>query len=420
MITTPSFTKCYDNETGRYYYINNHTQETTWDKPHNDDYIKHSPFACNLYTQRKVIDPEKEKLLAEFRKFKEDERLNESEDKKLISQNQKLVIWQKAMYDAFNNKGTFSISWTKLGEINPVLYNFEVQFGIHLKVLRLIGVSLTSISIELFKSFPCLEVVSLPTNQLKLLPDNLVECSQLWELELTKNQIIALPQRIGLMKSLNTIHLSNNCLERLPITMGALRLLVRLELESNKLVALPETLDHLLCCESINVNDNLLTKLPRCMGRMPSLTFLSATGNRISYLPDDICLSRTITTLRININKLRYLPEKLGDMKQLCEISLSGNKITKLPATFYKLLKLHTLRLDHNPHLKDPTPEIMMEGAQAVVANCFKSFQDIQWQIMKAIVGAIQECLQQAFEREIADPAHFRANVKLDGETDCK
>ena len=49
-------------------------------------------------------------------------------------------------------------------------------------------------------------------------------------------------------------------------------------------------------------------------------------------------------------------------MKQLREMSLSENKITKLPTTFYKLIKLHTLRLDNNPNLKDPTPEVMMAG----------------------------------------------------------
>ena len=114
-----------------------------------------------------------------------------------------------------------------------------------------------------------------------------------------------------------------------------------------------------------------------CLGRM-KLATLSASHNNIVYIPDELCTNKTLKILRLNNNYIRYLPEKFGNLRNLRELALDHNRLAKLPTSFYKLTKLEVLRVDPNPDMTDPTPEVRMQGAQAVVANSLKSFQEMQ------------------------------------------
>ena len=114
-----------------------------------------------------------------------------------------------------------------------------------------------------------------------------------------------------------------------------------------------------------------------CLGRM-KLATLSASHNNIVYIPDELCTNKTLKILRLNNNYIKYLPEKFGNLRNLRELALDHNRLAKLPTSFYKLTKLEVLRVDPNPDMTDPTPEVRMQGAQAVVANSLKSFQEMQ------------------------------------------
>ena len=326
--------------------------------------------------------------------------------------------WQSAMMDGSTNKGCVSLYWKEFGSIDSVLYEFQSSFGIPLLELRLIGIGIKELPNDFGENMRSLRVLSLRGNLLETLPDTILHMTSLEDLCLLKNRIKKLPDRIGLMSSLKILSIAGNFLELLPITFGALNQIQRCDLEANQLKLLPENLDNMLSCSILNVNNNKLTYLPRCLGRMPSLTSLSASDNQIHYLPDELTNSRDLKYLRLCRNQIKRLPDKIGDCKKLKELSIDWNKLGNLPYTFYQLKKLRYLRLEGNENLNDPQPEILVQGAQAVVAYFTQRHkEDIQYR-MRLIVAKFQNCLAQLNERNLADPSLFEADCTIPNDND--
>jgi len=143
------------------------------------------------------------------------------------------IMWQKALVDASVLKGDFRLNWMPIEFIDPVLYEFTSRFGMNLVSIRLVGVGLKSIPLEMCTRLPSLELLSLANNNLTTIPDTIVNMTNLTELSLMYNKIKTLPDRIGLLCSLQKLGINNNALEYLPVTFGALNLLRRVDLGSN-------------------------------------------------------------------------------------------------------------------------------------------------------------------------------------------
>ena len=246
----------------------------------------------------------------------------------------------------------------------------------------------------------------------------MVLLTNLKELNLLRNRLVALPDRIGLMCSLLRLELANNVLQRLPITFGALNMMERVDAECNELAVLPENLDNMTSCRFFNVNHNKLQRLPRCLSRMPSLTSLSATHNLISYIPADLTGNINIKVLRLSCNRITVVPEQIGQLKRLREISLDWNLINTLPLTFYQLRRLKTCRVDGNPNLGDPPPDVCVLGAQGIVEYFRRRYEDDITYRMRKIISAVQGLLQQVVERGLADPSLFEPDSRVEGSDD--
>lgn len=340
----------------------------------------------------------------------------EKEEKSRLNQ-----IWRNLLLQASSkeNMGELNISWINLGDeggghIDSMIYSFQETFSMPLVGLRLVGVGLTNIPEEIGKYLKTLKAISFASNNLTTLPDSIAELTNLSELNLLKNKLTKLPERIGFLCSLQTLFVGNNCIEYLPITFGALNLLNRVDLECNNLKVLPENLDNMLSCTSLIVNNNQLIRLPKCISRMPSLTSLSVAHNNISYIPLELTNSKTLRTIRMSRNKLTHLPETLGDMRKLKELCIGYNNIRKLPFNFYKLTNLNILRLEGNDLLADPTPDIVAKGAIEVVKYFRQKFEENEVNRMKAIILSTLDVFRQIEERGIADPSFFEANTKVD------
>ena len=73
------------------------------------------------------------------------------------------------------------------------------------------------------------------------------------------------------------------------------------------------------------------------------------------------------TSLNLSEKKLTTLPKEIGNLNDLTELYLNYNQLTALPAEFRNLTHLTALYLGRNP-LTSPPPEIVEQGAQAVLA----------------------------------------------------
>lgn len=334
--------------------------------------------------------------------------------KDYVDPRQVRLIWQEAMYEASLTKGIISISWKIVPFIDSELFNFHHKFGLPLLQLRLTGIQLQTIPEEFATIFDEIEVLALENNKLSQIPDNVTQLTHLRELHLANNFLQSLPERIGFLCNLNLLSVNNNRLERLPVTFAALNMLRRVDLECNALRTLPDNFDNLTSCEVLNLNRNKLIRLPRSIGAMPSLTSLSASWNELTQLPSEICHSKTLSIIRIAMNKLHVLPERLGQLEgTLTELTVEYNQLRSLPLSFYKLRRLKVFRCEGNDNILDPPPEILIQGARAVVQYCVNQYYYDKDARMRHIVLCVQDVLTQVSEKNLYDPALFEHDAHL-------
>ena len=424
------FTKHYDENLGKFYYYDHVSGLTTWDKPLGDiplylsddqiDKIRQLHERRHALTTGVEADMKdvRQLVLQKMKREKEREVQQYRARMKAEKERENKNLWQRVLMDASLSHGHLTLAWQKLGYIDPVVYDFPVNFGYSLISLRLIGIGLTHLPDDFGSRFMRLEILSLSNNELVYLPDSFVQMTSLREVNLLKNKLERLPERIGLMCSLQRLEVANNSIKALPITFGALNLMERMDVECNKLAVLPENLDNLTSCTTIICNYNELLRLPRCIGLMPSLTSLSATNNKISYIPEEITNCRSLKILRLSLNKISTIPDKLGTLHKLKELTLDYNNLYKFPMSFYQLTRLKTFRIEGNENLSDPPPEVIGQGAQAIVLYFKKRYEeDISWR-QRVIISSVQAVLAQAQERKITDPSQFEPDTRVEDSED--
>jgi Leucine-rich repeat (LRR) protein len=150
----------------------------------------------------------------------------------------------------------------------------------------------------------------------------------------------ALPDSIGLLKSLKILTLSNNNLSgNLPVSIGSLIALEELNLSSNKLNGpIHASFGNLINLKKMQINlNNFSGNLPPSLGSLQALLTL--------YLHQN------------NFNGT--LPANLGNLANLDELLLSQNQFTgSIPAQWGNLSKLRSLIISQNNLSGNIPPEI--------------------------------------------------------------
>src|SRR5216684_880732 len=106
-------------------------------------------------------------------------------------------------------------------------------------------------------------------NRLTALPESLFEnLSNLAYLNVTDNQLTALPGNIGNLTNLKELRVFNNHLTALPESLGNLRSLSYLDVRANRLISLPASIGDLTHLEKLDVRWNKLISPPRWLQRL--------------------------------------------------------------------------------------------------------------------------------------------------------
>jgi len=143
-------------------------------------------------------------------------------------------------------------------------------------------------------------------NNLRELPNSIVNLVALKELNCAHNQIQKLPGTIGSLVTLESLICSHNQLKNLPDTIGNLVALWELECANNQLEYLPETIGNLKALRCLTCRDNELRKLPDTIGNLFKLHTLWCSNNLLLELPKG---------LQVHFNQL-WLNETLRSQRR--------------------------------------------------------------------------------------------------------
>ena len=146
-------------------------------------------------------------------------------------------------------------------------------------------------------------------------------------LDLSNNQLKALPDEIKQLKKLKIFFASNNCFEILPESLGQCESLEMVGFKANKIKHVPaESLPAKL--RWLILTDNKITSLPDTLGERPRMQKLVLAGNQLSQLPSNLAQLTNLELVRISANQLTECPDQLLALPKLAWLAFSGNPFT--------------------------------------------------------------------------------------------
>ena len=259
---------------------------------------------------------------------------------------------------------TLNLSGNQLGTVPPAIGNLTTL--VH---LGLGGNQLTALPPELGQ-LPQLYSLDLSGNRLTALPPELKQAS-LRHLDLSGNQLTGLPPELGQLPHLDSLDLSGNRLTGLSDLAVDLeqaaklpRGLLRLDLSDNQLTAVPPVLVQLAALEVLHLSHNQLTDQSLTLDPWKhdlthltqTLTQLDLSHNQLTDLPLDLDQLESLTHLDLSHNRLTDLPLDLGQLVFLKQLDLSHNQFSEIPSVLSQLRPLLSLDLRGNPLTTCPLP----------------------------------------------------------------
>ncbi len=147
-------------------------------------------------------------------------------------------------------------------------------------------------------------------------------------LDLTGNQLSALPDELAGFGKLRIIFCSENRFTELPEVLGRCPALTMVGFKANRIVtvsakALPAGLRWLI------LTDNAIDRLPDELGQCDALQKLMLAGNRLRELPASLANCRNLELLRIAANRIERFPEWLLSLPRLSWLAYSGNPFSE-------------------------------------------------------------------------------------------
>lgn len=121
--------------------------------------------------------------------------------------------------------------------------------------------------------------IDLSGQNLAALPISIGYFSNLVELDISNNEISGLPSEIGWLRQLEKFDASNNKLPSLALEIGWLRKLKEWDLSNNQLTWLPSEIGWLVEMENLNLANNRLAAVPIDLGWMAKMKKLDLSGN---------------------------------------------------------------------------------------------------------------------------------------------
>ncbi|WP_457937610.1 leucine-rich repeat-containing protein kinase family protein [Aeromonas veronii] len=167
------------------------------------------------------------------------------------------------------------------------------------------------------------------SENLAVFPPEILSLKETLEvLDLTGNQLSALPDELAGFGKLRIIFCSENRFTELPEVLGRCPSLTMVGFKANQIAtvsakALPAGLRWLI------LTDNAIERLPDELGQCDALQKLMLAGNRLRGLPASLANCRNLELLRIAANRIERFPEWLLSLPRLSWLACSGNPFSE-------------------------------------------------------------------------------------------
>ncbi|TNJ08603.1 protein kinase [Aeromonas veronii] len=167
------------------------------------------------------------------------------------------------------------------------------------------------------------------SENLAVFPPEILSLKETLEvLDLTGNQLSALPDELAGFGKLRIIFCSENRFTELPEVLGRCPALTMVGFKANRIAtvsakALPAGLRWLI------LTDNAVEQLPVELGQCDALQKLMLAGNRLRELPASLANCRNLELLRIAANRIERFPEWLLSLPRLSWLAYSGNPFSE-------------------------------------------------------------------------------------------
>ncbi|XP_056599612.1 volume-regulated anion channel subunit LRRC8D [Triplophysa dalaica] len=236
---------------------------------------------------------------------------------------------------------------SNLTDLSPHLIKLVIQNdGAKLLVLNSLKKMTSLVDLELHNceleriphaifSLTNLQELDLKTNNIRTIEEVIsfqhlkrLSCMKLWH-----NKIIAIPQSIGLVKSLELLIMCHNKLENLP-----------------------PSLFHLPKLRHIDLSHNSISSIPTEVGHLQNLQHFAITGNKVEVLPSQLFKCTKLKVLSVGNNCITSIPESIGQLEQLSQLDLKGNCLDSLPVQLGQCRLLRRNLLFVEDHLFDTLP----------------------------------------------------------------
>ncbi len=229
-----------------------------------------------------------------------------------------------------------------------------------------------------------LKYLNLMKNRLSSLPEKIGQLKNLQELNLWNNKLSTLPESITQLENLQELNLGYNQLSMLPESITKLENLQKLNLWGNQLSTLPESIIQLEKLTHLDLGFNQLNAIPENIGQLKKLQTLKLGYNQLSKLPESITQLEKLTRLDLGYNQLSAIPENIGQLKQLKYLDLGNNKLSTLPENITQLENLQELNLGNNQLIT--LPEIEQLNCLGLRKNQLSNSESLEAILQKSLI----------------------------------